>query len=332
MKVSVLETGKLPENLEKKFGNYPKMISDLIRQFYLITHFVPSEIILSDQPDYLETIKLWLESKRNKKIKVTIPIKGEKLRLLKMCQQNADLILKQELLKKSSRKELVPKMINQLKEDLNLISPPRRIEAFDISNIQGYNPVGSMVCFVDGKPVKKDYRKFKIKTVKGINDFEMIREIVLRRYKRIKNEKGVFPDLIIIDGGKGQLNMAVSALKELGLNYIPTASIAKKLEEVFLPGIQEPQNIPKFSSGLILIRRIRDEAHRYANSYHQLLMRRRIEESVLDDCPGINENRKKILLKRFGSVARLKRAGVDKIAEIQGISAKSAKVIKQFLN
>ena len=181
------------------------MISDFIRQFYLITNFIPSEIILSEKPDFFTTLKLWLESKKNKKIKITTPLKGEKLRLLKMCQQNADLVLKQEFLKKSARKELIPKMVNQIKEDLNLVSPPRRIEAFDISNIQGNQPVGSMVCFVDGKPRKKEYRKFSIKTVKGINDFEMIREIVLRRYKRIKNEKGILPDLIIIDGGKGQL-------------------------------------------------------------------------------------------------------------------------------
>ena len=283
--------------------NKSKMISDFIRQFYLITHFVPSEIILSDQPDYLETIKLWLESKRNKKIKITNPIKGEKLRLLKMCQQNADLVLKQELLKKTSKKELVPKMINQLKEDLNLISPPRRIEAFDISNIQGYDSVGSMVCFVDGKPVKKDYRKFKIKTVKGINDFEMIREIVLRRYKRIKNEKGVFPDLIIIDGGKGQLNMAVSALKELGLNYIPIASIAKKLEEVFLPGIQEPQNIPKFSSGLILIRRIRDEAHRFAISFHRDKHAKNSINSIFDKINGFGPKTKIKLYSKFSNIS-----------------------------
>ena len=303
------------------------LISDFIRQFYLITNFIPSEIILSEKPDFFTTLKLWLESKKNKKIKITTPLKGEKLRLLKMCQQNADLVLKQEFLKKSARKELIPKMVNQIKEDLNLVSPPRRIEAFDISNIQGNQPVGSMVCFVDGKPRKKEYRKFSIKTVKGINDFEMIREIVLRRYKRIKNEKGILPDLIIIDGGKGQLNMAVSALKELGLNYIPIASIAKRLEEVFLPGFQEPQNIPKFSSGLILIRRIRDEAHRFAISFHRKKHNKASINSIFDNINGFGPKTKIKLYSKFSDISKIAKSEPNLITKELSINLSLASEI-----
>jgi len=282
-----------------------KLISDFIRQFYLVTHFIPREIIISEKPDFFNVIKLWLEKKRNNKIKITIPLKGEKLRLLKMSQQNADLILQQEILKKNLRKELPPSMNNQLKEDLNLLTPPRRIEAFDISNIQGKEAVGSMITFVDGKPKKKDYRKFTINTVKGINDFEMIREVVLRRYKRLKQENGILPDLIIIDGGKGQLNMGFSALKELGLSYIPIASIAKRLEEVFLPGIQEPQNIPKHSSGLILIRRVRDEAHRFAISFHRKKFNKNSIKSIFDNIKGFGPKTKIKLYKKFSNISNI---------------------------
>ena len=159
-------------------------------------------------------------------------------------------------------------------------------------------------------------------------------ESVLDAVRRIGNQSALvrLPDLVVVDGGKGQLSSALKELRKLGLHDLPIIGLAKKNEEVFMPDNPNPLRIPHDTGALKLLQRIRDEAHRYANSYHQLLMRRRIEESVLDDCPGITENRKKILLKRFGSVSRLKRAEVEKIAEIQGISPKSAKQIKDFLN
>ena len=243
---------------------------------------------------------------------------------------------------------------------LGMTSPPKVMECFDISNISSSHIVASMVRFENGVPDNSGYRRYRIKGVKKQNDFSSMAEVVRRRYSRIlidakkvsgdlgeynqettydavqrignKSNLVKLPDLVVVDGGKGQLSSALKELRRLGLDDLPIVGLAKKNEEVFVPESSNSLRIPHDTGALKLLQRIRDEAHRYANSYHQLLMRRRIEESVLDDCPGINENRKKILLKRFGSVARLKRAGVDKIAEIQGISAKSAKVIKQFLN
>ena len=250
--------------------------------------------------------------------------------------------------------------INELKDYLGMASPPKVMECFDISNISSSHIVASMVRFENGVPDNSGYRRYRMKGVKKQNDFSSMAEVVRRRYSRIlidakkvsgdlgeynqettydavqrignKSNLVKLPDLVVVDGGKGQLSSALKELRRLGLDDLPIVGLAKKNEEVFVPESSNPLRIPHDTGALKLLQRIRDEAHRYANSYHQLLMRRRIEESVLDDCPGINENRKKILLKRFGSVARLKRAGVDKIAEIQGISAKSAKVIKQFLN
>ncbi|MEC7638322.1 MAG: excinuclease ABC subunit UvrC [Verrucomicrobiota bacterium] len=250
--------------------------------------------------------------------------------------------------------------INELKEYLGMDSIPKVMECFDISNISSSHIVASMVRFENGLPDNSGYRRYRIKGVKKQNDFSSMAEVVRRRYSRIllsaKNvaedmneysqesvldavrrigNQSAFvrlPDLVVVDGGKGQLSSALKELRKLGLHDLPIIGLAKKNEEVFMPDNPNPLRIPHDTGALKLLQRIRDEAHRYANSYHQLLMRRRIEESVLDDCPGITENRKKILLKRFGSVSRLKRAEVEKIAEIQGISSKSAKQIKDFLN
>ena len=244
--------------------NMSEILSGFMKQFYLESDFLPQEILLQEKPEGCDSLAEWLSEKRGKKVTITAPQRGEKAKLVRLSLQNAELLLAENIRKRERRRELVPEMIQQLQADLNLEVPPRRIEAFDISNIQGSNPVGSMVCFVDGVAKKSEYRKFKIKTVKGIDDFAMIREVVLRRYSRLKSEKATFPDLILIDGGKGQLSMAVSALQELGLSYISVIGLAKRLEEVYVPGSSDPQNIPKSSPGLFLLRRIRDEAHRFA--------------------------------------------------------------------
>ena len=247
-----------------------EILAGFMKQFYLESDFLPQEILLQEKPEGCDSLAEWLSEKRGKKVTITAPQRGEKAKLVRLSLQNAELLLAENIRKRERRRELVPEMIQQLQADLNLEVPPRRIEAFDISNIQGSNPVGSMVCFVDGVAKKSEYRKFKIKTVKGIDDFAMIREVVLRRYSRLKSEKATFPDLILIDGGKGQLSMAVSALQELGLSYISVIGLAKRLEEVYVPGSSDPQNIPKSSPGLFLLRRIRDEAHRFAVTFHRL--------------------------------------------------------------
>ena len=318
----VFLTGVLDETMGR-------MVSDFIRQFYLITHFIPGEIVVPARPKDEKTLTNWLESKREKRLKFIVPQRGEKVRLLRITRQNADLLLGEQLRKRERRKELIPAMVSQLQEDLNLAVPPRRIEAFDISNIQGKQPVGSMVCFIDGKPKKSDYRKFKIKTVEGVDDFSMMREVVQRRYSRLKSEHTIFPDLVLIDGGKGQLSMAMSALQELGLSYIPVAALAKRLEEVFLPGHSDPQSVSKTSPGLILLRRIRDEAHRFAVSFHRQRRAKSITKSLFDDVNGVGPITRKKLYDEFQNLESIAQASSSEIKEKIGVALPLAtKIIK----
>jgi excinuclease ABC subunit C len=255
------------------------------------------------------------------------------------------------------------------------------MECFDISNISTTHIVASMVCFLDGRPANAQYRRFRIKTVEGQDDFASIGEVVRRRYSRLLRESaegrvssagwqraaladsGTFiefddysqesvpeqvarvaeapaapgarhsalPDLIIVDGGKGQLSAACRELQRLGLHDVPIIGLAKEFEEVYRPSRPQPLRLPEDSGALKLLQRIRDEAHRFANSYHQLLMKRRIAESLLDDCPGVSQHRKAILLQRFGSVARIRRASVDQIAATEGIGRKLAEQVAAFL-
>ncbi|MFL2450432.1 MAG: helix-hairpin-helix domain-containing protein [Verrucomicrobiales bacterium] len=250
--------------------------------------------------------------------------------------------------------------INELKEFLRMDCVPRIMECFDISNISSTHIVASMVRFENGVPDNANYRRYRIKGVKKQNDFTSMAEVVRRRYsgilrdakkisgdnldynqevpieamKRVgkKSPSVKLPDLVVVDGGKGQLSSALKELRRLGIEELPIIGLAKKNEEVFMPGNSSPLQIPHETGALKLLQRIRDEAHRFANGYHQLLMKRRIEESILDDCPGVNEHRKKILLKEFGSVVRLRRAKVEKIAKIKGISPQNARSIKEYLN
>ena len=316
--------------------NMNEILSGFMKQFYLESDFLPQEILLQEKPEGCDSLAEWLSKKRGKKVTITAPQRGEKAKLVRLSLQNAELLLAENIRKRERRRELVPEMIQQLQADLNLEVPPRRIEAFDISNIQGSNPVGSMVCFVDGVAKKSEYRKFKIKTVKGIDDFAMIREVVLRRYSRLKSEKATFPDLILIDGGKGQLSMAVSALQELGLSYISVIGLAKRLEEVYVPGSSDPQNIPKSSPGLFLLRRIRDEAHRFAVTFHRLRRKKAATESIFDGISGIGPARRKNLLTKFENVKTIADASVEKVAEEVGVGEKLAEeiiaVAKEFVN
>ncbi len=248
----------------------------------------------------------------------------------------------------------------ELGEELHLAGPPRVMECFDISNVSSNHIVASMVRFTDGKPDNQNYRRYRIRTVEGQDDFASMAEVIRRRYSRILTEnyqanpdaessqediveaqrrlarsgmaKIVLPDLVIVDGGKGQLGMAVRELHSLGLHDLPVVGLAKQREEVFIPGRSEPLLIPHDRGALKLLQRIRDEAHRFANGYNALLYRRRMKESLLDDCPGISPNKKRLLLEKFGSVARLKKASPQQIATLPGISEKTAGGILEFLN
>jgi excinuclease ABC subunit C len=303
------------------------MMETIITRFYLETDFIPKEISLPNDPNNKDQLITWLKEKRGGAIKLQMPQKGERAKEVRLAFQNAKLLLGEWLINRKKRMELVPKMINQLQEDLHMKVPPRRIEAFDISHLGGTNTVASMVCFVDGKPRKSLYRKFKVKTVDGIDDFASMREIVHRRYKRQQKEGKSFPDLILIDGGKGQLSMAVSALRELGLDYLPIIGLAKRLEEVFIPGSSDAQSIHKQSPGLILLRRIRDEAHRFAITFQKQQRTKEISKSIFHEIKGMGDKRVKKLLLTYKD---LKTIGNSKPINIQndiGVSEIIAKII-----
>jgi|TARA_Y100000310_G_scaffold2817_1_gene3729 excinuclease ABC subunit C len=299
------------------------MMETIITRFYLESDFIPKEISLPVEPENQDQLILWLKEKRNGAIHLFMPQKGEKAKEVRLAFQNAKLLLGEWMINRKKRRELVPKMVNQLQEDLQLKVPPRRIEAFDISHLGGTNTVASMVCFMDGKTRKSEYRKFKVKTVKSIDDYASMREIVHRRYKRVKEEGIGLPDLILIDGGKGQLSMAVSALRELGLDYLPIIGLAKRLEEVFVPGQSEAQSIHKQSPGLILLRRIRDEAHRFAITF-QRSKRKDSLTSIFNDIDGMGPKRIQKLLQAFDSTEIIANSDQTEISIKTGIPKKIA--------
>ena len=314
-------------NLKNLDSNDSKTLKTIITRFYLDSDFIPGEISLEEMPiDDMQLIA-WLKEKRGGKIKFIYPKRGEKAKELRITKQNARLQLGEWLLNREKRKDLVPKTLEQLRDDLSLEIPPRRIEAFDISHLGGTNNVASLVCFIDARPRKSEYRKFKIKSIKGIDDFAAMREVVFRRYKRVKDQDDPLPDLILIDGGKGQLSMAVSALRELGLDYIPIIGLAKRLEEVFVPGNSEPQIIHKQSPGLILLKRIRDEAHRFAITYQKQKRNKTMSESIFSSLKGMGKKRQEKLLIAFDGPEQISKMTPEVINTETGIPIKIAKEI-----
>ena len=311
-------------------NNDSAVIRTVITQFYLDTDYIPSEICSQYKPDSIDELSKWLKEKKGKNVKIIVPQKGEKAKQVRLAHQNAKLLLGEWILNKKKRKDLIPKMIKQLQDDLQLKGAPRKIECFDISHLGGTNTVASMVSFFDGKPKKTEYRKYNIKTVSGIDDFASIREVVLRRYKRLKNEDKGFPDLVVVDGGKGQLSMAVSALRELGLDYIPTISLAKKLEEVFVPGQSNAQTIHKQSPGLILLRQIRDEAHRFAIEFQRGKRKKSITKSAFLSVKGVGIKKSQFLLSEYKDMSIIAGLEIDKLVNELKVSASSAKEIIQI--
>ncbi len=303
------------------------MMETILTRFYLESDFIPKEISLPATPKNKDQLTNWLKQKRGRAIKLQIPQKGERAKEVRLAFQNAKLLLGEWLINRKKRMELVPKMISQLQDDLHMKVPPRKIEAFDISHLGGTNTVASLVCFVDGKPRKSLYRKFKVKTVDGIDDFASMREIVSRRYKRVKKEGKSLPDLILIDGGKGQLSMAVSALRELGLDYLPIVGLAKRLEEVFIPGSSDAQSIHKQSPGLILLRRIRDEAHRFAITFQKQQRIKTISKSIFHDIKGVGDKRVKKLLLIYKDLKTIAKLNPAKLQRDIGVSELIAKTI-----
>ncbi len=297
----------------------PEILRDFIHQFYVNAEYYPPQILLPfDLGDDQVVTEKWLNQSAESKVEISIPQIGDKRKLVQMCQKNARFLLDELKLQKLKRKDHVSFNVRELQKHLNMEKPPMRIEGFDISNIQGTDAVASMVCFVNGRPRKSEYRIFKIRSSHTPDDFRMMNEAVYRRYKRRLAEEAELPDLILIDGGKGQLSSAVQALAVLGVEgQLPIIGLAKRLEEVFIPDNSDPMNIPKRSSGLKLLQQVRDEAHRFAVSHFRKQHKKTLLKSPLDDIPGIGPARKQHLLKTFGSLARIREATLEEL-KLQG--------------
>jgi excinuclease ABC subunit C len=307
------------------------IIEALVQRYYLESSDVPSELVLSSPIETEEAVREWLTSRRGNSVRVESPDDGELAKLVSMCRKNAQYLLDELKLQKMKRDDFIPHAVQSLQRDLRLKSVPRRIECFDISHLQGTETVASMVVFVDGKPKKSEYRKFKIRAAAEgniVDDFASMREVIRRRYTRVLEEQSELPDLIMVDGGKGQLSSACAVLKELNLGSQPIISLAKRLEDVFVPDESEPVVIPKSSSALRLLQQVRDEAHRFAIAFHRLLRDKRTLQTELDLIQGIGKKRAKELLEAFGSVQGVKFATETQLAEIVG--EKAAGKIKEY--
>lgn len=306
------------------------ILSAIIKQYYSDDLEIPSEIVLETEPAESDLIKEWLKLKNDKKVKLVVPKKKSTLKsLVKMCKENAVLQLKEIQIQKMKKEGRVPFSLAALQRDLSLKKIPKRIECFDISNLQGSDAVASLVVFIDGKPKKSFYRKFIIKSVTGPDDFASMEEVIHRRYKRLLENNELFPDLIMVDGGKGQLSSAVGVLNKLEVKDITIIGLAKRLEEVFLPGQREAVFIPKTSSALKLLQQIRDEAHRFAVTFHRQKRDKRILSTELTNIEGIGKNSAMKLLKTFGSVEVLKSTNVEEIKKVVGES-KADKIKSYF--
>lgn len=311
-----------------EFETEAEITEHLLQRYYASTEDIPPELFLPVEIGDAGVLAAWLSEKAHQKVELVVPKIGDKAKLVRMCGANAKYLLDEILIQKSKTEEFIPRSVQALHRDLRLPALPRRIECFDISHFQGSETVASMVSFLDGKPRKSEYRKYRIRTVEGIDDFRSMKEVVGRRYRRLLDEQAPLPDLIIVDGGKGQLSSAVEVLTELGLAAQPVIGLAKRLEEVFLPGESIAQNIPKTSSGLKLLQRVRDEAHRFAITFHRSLRDKRTLRTELEEIEGIGPKRAQELLDKLGSVRAIRNASAEEIAAIIGWNA--AQKVREF--
>ncbi len=306
------------------------ILAHFLEQYYSVSTLIPKEIFVPSEIPDSDLLIQWLSNKRGNKVEILVPQRGEKVKFLQLAHRNAELLLG-EYKRAQAKRERIPAALEQMQKVLHLSTLPKRIEAFDVSTSQGRETVASLVVFENARPAKKQYRRFAIKRVEGQDDFASIKEVVQRRYSRLTRTEQTLPDLILVDGGKGQLSAAVEALHEVGLKKQPVIGLAKRLEEVFLPGDPLPQNIPRTSSALKLLQTVRDEAHRYAISYHRLLRKKRTLESVLDNIKGIGPSKRRALLNHFGTMTKLREASLEAIADVPGFSLKLAQAVFEFL-
>jgi len=292
------------------------LLSSAIPQFYAQGRYVPREVLVSAPLPDQALLEEWLGQRRGTQVRIRVPQRGEKVRLLEMVGRNARLAYDLEW--RHPRKQS-QEILRALRDLLDLEVEPKRIECFDISNIQGSDIVASMVCFEEGLPKKSEYRKFRVRGLGAVpDDFAAMREVVGRRYRRLLEEGKDLPDLILVDGGPGQLSAATDALAELGIGHQPVASIAKKEEVIFVPGRAEPVVLPRSSPVLQLVQRVRDEAHRFAIGFHRKVRSQRIIRSELDDIPGVGPAKRRKLLSRFGSLRGVRGASLADLATAVG--------------
>ena len=310
-----------------------QIITSFVKQYYTSSSYIPPLILLQYPVDEPVVLSQWLEQQRGSRVKLQVPRRGAKKKLVDTVAENAAKGL-QLARAKEMKAEVISSGLQELKQKLHLPKMPRRIECYDVSNIQGALAVGSMVVLEKGWPKPAYYRRFRIKTVSGADDYAMIQETLRRRFKRGLTGEGtwaIMPDLVIIDGGKGQLNAALELRRDFGLDSIPMVSLAKENEEVFIPDDPKPVNIAKDSPALHILQRARDEAHRFAISYHQKLRHKETIISTLDNIPGIGPRRKKALLKKFGSIQAIKEASSEELSQTEGITSAIAQKVKEYL-
>ena len=310
-----------------------QIMTSFVKQYYASASYIPPLILLQHPVDEPAVLSEWLEQQRGNRVELQVPRRGAKKKLVDTVAENAAQGL-QLAQAKEMKVEVISSGLRELKNRLRLPKMPRRIECYDVSNIQGALAVGSMVVLEKGRPKPAHYRRFRIKTVAGADDYAMIQETLRRRFKRGLTGEGtwaIIPDLVLIDGGKGQLNAALELRRELGLDSIPMASLAKENEEVFIPGDPQPVYIAKDSPALHILHRARDEAHRFAISYHRKLRRKEAITSALDSIPGIGPRRKKALLKKFGSIEAIKEASPEELSQTEGITLALAQKVKEYL-
>lgn len=315
-----------------------QIITDFIKQFYASAPHIPPLLLLQYPLEESTIIEHWLRSKRGGKVHIQVPRRGIKKKLVGIVAENARQGLEQLKIKQLAAPAALATALAEIKRELCLPGLPSRIEGYDISNIQGTGAVGSMVVFEEGKPKPSHYRRFKIKTVSGANDYAMLQEVIKRRFKRglqgdsaTPNTWAILPDLVFIDGGKGQLNAVLAAMEEVGAGAVPVASLAKENEAIFVPGRRTPIILPRSSPGLQLLQRLRDEAHRFAIGYHRKVRRRQAFTSVLDTIPGVGPKRKRALLKQFGSVQAMREASLAELAATKGMNKNLAEKVKEQL-
>jgi excinuclease ABC subunit C len=326
-------------------------MTSFVTQFYDSAAFIPPEILLQNEVAEASVIEAWLRDRRGEKVTIQVPRRGEKKGLVDMVADNATQIMEQMRVKWMADEAKTTGALRELAEHLDLAEPPRRIECYDISNIHGTSAVGAMVVFENGQPRPSAYRRFQIKSVEGSNDFAMLQEVLARRFRRAgarteadgADTNGLadtadsgkwkdMPDLIIIDGGRGQLNAALGTLQKLGLDRLDCVSLAKQQEEIFTAKSFESILLPRDSQSLYLVQRIRDETHRFAITYHRAVRAKRAVHSVLDDVPRIGPKRRVALLRQFGSVTAIRQAPEEALLAVPGMDRVAVRALKEHLS